>query len=118
MPCGANLFYVYGELGGLKEIVSVSVIATAGAMAATVDLGRLTRGSVAWLALVLAALLPVLSARRAWPMRGRSPSACWWRPRAPQQSWRTVAGLAALGAMLFAVVNVAALVETAASARR
>jgi hypothetical protein len=69
---GAGLLYAYGQLGGLKEIATVMLLATAAAVAQAGILGRpagepgaarrLELGAVALAALVLAALVPVLAA--------------------------------------------------------
>ena len=59
---GAGLLYAYGQLGGLKEIATVMLLATAAAVAQAGILRRLELGAVALAALVLAALVPVLSA--------------------------------------------------------
>ncbi|MGI8729894.1 MAG: hypothetical protein ACR2LK_07880 [Solirubrobacteraceae bacterium] len=59
---GAGLLYAYGQLGGLKEVSTVMLLATAAAIAHGGILERLRLGAVAITALVLAALVPVLSA--------------------------------------------------------
>jgi hypothetical protein len=59
---GASLLYVYGQLGGLKEIATVSAVATATGVAAQRQPLEWTWSTAAAVAVPLAALVPVLSA--------------------------------------------------------
>jgi hypothetical protein len=58
---GAALLYAYGELGGLKEAATVMLLATAAAVAHPGLVERVHPGAAAIVALVLGALVPVLS---------------------------------------------------------
>jgi hypothetical protein len=59
---GGGLLYAYGQLGGLKEMATVTLLVTAAAVAQEGVIDRLRLGAVALAAVVLAALVPVLSA--------------------------------------------------------
>jgi hypothetical protein len=59
---GANLLYVYGQLGGVKEIVMVALLATATGIAAQSPPGRWTTGAAVTAVVPLAASVPVYSA--------------------------------------------------------
>jgi hypothetical protein len=59
---GADLLYVYGQLGGVKELVTVTALAVATAVAAARPLDEWNWSTVATAAVPLAALVPVLSA--------------------------------------------------------
>jgi hypothetical protein len=59
---GADLLYVYGQLGGLKEIVTVSALAAATGVAAQRPPQEWSWSTAAAAAVPLAALVPVLSA--------------------------------------------------------
>lgn len=59
---GANLLYVYGQLGGVKEIVMVALLATTTAIAAQSLPGRWTTGAAVTAVVPLAASVPVYSA--------------------------------------------------------
>ncbi|MGZ4279106.1 MAG: hypothetical protein ACXVVU_20845 [Solirubrobacteraceae bacterium] len=103
---GANLLYVYGQLGGVKELAVVALLATAAGIAAQLSPGRWTIGVVATAVVPLAAIVPVYSAGGvayagllavavaavAVPDRGRRPL-------------RALLVSAALGAVLFAVLS-------------
>ena len=58
---GANLMYVYGSLGGLKELMTVAALATATAIACQVPARDWTYGLVAVFVVALAAIVPTLS---------------------------------------------------------
>jgi len=107
---GANLLYVYGELGGLKEIATVSVIATACALAASNDTTRWTTGAVAAIVVVLAALLPILSAGGIAYAAVFGAGLLIVALTQRGQSVRSLAARALGGAVLFALLNAASLV--------
>jgi hypothetical protein len=62
LAMGANLLYLYGQLGGLKELVTVSALGAATAVAAEHPPADWSWRMVATIAVPLAALVPVLSA--------------------------------------------------------
>jgi hypothetical protein len=62
LATGATLFYNYGQLGGLKEVVCVALLATAAAVAAERPTPEWNAGTVVMVTVPLAALVPALSA--------------------------------------------------------
>jgi hypothetical protein len=62
LAVGANLLYLYGQLGGLKELVTASALGVATAVAAERPPEEWSWRMVATVAVPLAALVPVLSA--------------------------------------------------------
>jgi hypothetical protein len=61
LAVGAHLLYVYGQIGGVKEVATVAVLATAAALGHEAIRERLSVGLVALCALVLGSLAPIFS---------------------------------------------------------
>ena len=109
---GADLFYVYGQLGGVKEVATVSALATATAIASQVPATEWTRGAVATIAVALAALVPVLSAGglaflALFALLLTMVAAI----RRPRHSVRAVLGYGLIGALLVIVLNAPSLAD-------
>jgi hypothetical protein len=115
---GADLLYVYGQLGGLKEIATASLLAVATGVAAQRPPHEWTWSTAAAVAVPLAALVPVLSAGGvayagffglfviAIVLVARRFS----RPAA-RQSPRRLAGIALVGGALFLALSAPSLAD-------
>jgi hypothetical protein len=115
---GADLLYVYGQLGGLKEIATASMLAAATGVAVQRQPQEWTWSTAAAVAVPLAALVPVLSAGGiayagffglfviAIVLVARR----FVRPAA-WQSPKRLAGIALLGGALFLVLSAPSLAD-------
>ncbi|MDP1850209.1 MAG: Plug domain-containing protein [Solirubrobacteraceae bacterium] len=109
---GAALLYAYGQLGGLKEATTVMLLATAAAVAHSGLVARLDIGAAGIVALVLAALVPVLAAggvAYAGVMAVAIAAAVLLSgERAP---FRRIAAAAAIGIAVFAIASAPPLLD-------
>ena len=108
LAMGANLLYLYGQLGGLKELVTASALAVATAAAAEHPPEEWSWRMASTMAVPLAALVPVLSAGGvvyAGLFGIVLGAIALWTRRRPSarraQPLRRLAGYAALGVVLF-----------------
>ena len=109
---GGSLLYIYGQLGGLKELVTVTALAAATGVAATVAPREWTARSVVALVVPLAATVPTLSTGGiayagllALVPFGGALIANWRDARDRPRRLRALAGQAAVGVGCFLVLT-------------